>query len=159
MTAREGSYVLGAASCVSSILGIYVLKLFKRRSLLVPGHFIMGLCNILVGTFIIKGYNELTLLMMILFIFAYQTMNGILIWVYITELVVDSALGLIILTLWSFTLLFALTTNYMMESALQPQGTFFLFGSLSCCGGFFTLFFAKETVGLNDKEKKMVYSP
>lgn len=46
----------------------------------------------------------------------------------------------------------------LMNSALQPQGVFFLFGGITIIGFFFIWFFIKDTTGLSDKQKKNLYS-
>jgi hypothetical protein len=45
-----------------------------------------------------------------------------------------------------------------MQSALQSQGVFFLFGGFSLCASVFVYFFIKETKYLTDREKKSLYS-
>lgn len=58
--------------------------------------------------------------MMISFIGTYEISNGPIIWLYVSEVVVDSALGLCIATLWGVVLIESLTTNYLMNSFLKP---------------------------------------
>ena len=57
---------------------------------------------------------------MISFIGTYEISNGPIIWLYVSEVVVDSALGLCIATLWGVVLIESLTTNYLMNSFLKP---------------------------------------
>lgn len=85
-------------------------------------------------------------------------MNGPIVWVYSAEVVVDTALGICILVLWIWVLALSLTTNYLME-ALDTYGVFWIFGGTSFIGGIFAFFFVKETVGLNDKDRKSLYMP
>jgi hypothetical protein len=85
-------------------------------------------------------------------------MNGSIIWVYSAEVAVDTALGICILVLWTWVLILSLTTNYLME-ALNTYGVFWLFGISSFIGGIFDYFFVRETVGLNDKQRKSLYMP
>ena len=97
--------------------------------------------------------------MMILFMTIYVITNGPIIWLYISEVVVDSALGICLFVLWSVVLLLSLFTSPLMDSFLKPQGVFWIFSLSSFGGAFFTHFYVKETSGLNDKEKKMIYTP
>ena len=46
-----------------------------------------------------------------------------------------------------------------MDSWLDAQGVFIMFGSITIAGFFFILFFIKDTYGLTDKEKKQLYLP
>ena len=54
---------------------------------------------------------------------------------------------------------FAFTAEYMMGSFLQVPGTFWVFAFFNFLGFLFCLIFIKETMGLTDKEKKLLYSP
>ena len=46
-----------------------------------------------------------------------------------------------------------------MDSALQPQGVFFLFAGFSFIAIFFVYFRMDETLGLSEKAKKLLYVP
>ena len=46
-----------------------------------------------------------------------------------------------------------------MDSALQPQGVFFLFSGFSLIGIFYMYFYVPETKGLTDGEKKQQFYP
>jgi hypothetical protein len=86
-------------------------------------------------------------------------MNGSLCWVYCSETVVDSALGLCVGSLFGTILILSLTLNYLMASSLNVYGVFWMFAGFAFTGGLFCFFFIKETKGLNDIEKKELYYP
>lgn len=46
-----------------------------------------------------------------------------------------------------------------MDSALQPQGVFFLFAGFSFIAIFYVYFEMDETMGLSEKAKKLLYIP
>lgn len=117
-TPRTGSCLIGATALVSCVLSVYVLKIFRRRTLLIPGHFFMAGAHALIGLCTFLGYNTAALVMIMIFVLLYQNMNGALAWVYSSEVVVDSALGLVTSILWLWVLVLSLSTNYLMESAL-----------------------------------------
>lgn len=96
--------------------------------------------------------------MILCFLVIYQIFNGPIIWLYLSEVAVDSALGICFLTLWGSMMLLTLATPYLMDF-LNPYGVFLLFGSMCMVGGVFCQFMVRETHGLIDKEKKIVYSP
>ena len=54
---------------------------------------------------------------------------------------------------------FSFTAEYMMGSFLQVPGTFWVFAFLNFLGFLFCLVFIKETMGLTDKQKKLLYAP
>ena len=64
-----------------------------------------------------------------------------------------------ILTLYLTVLVLSLSTEPMMDSALQPQGVFFLFAFLSLCAFIFLYFYLGETRGLTNEQKKSLYCP
>ena len=66
------------------------------------------------------------------------------------------------MTMFSFfasLVLFTFTAEYMMGSYLQVPGTFWVFGFINFLGFLFCSIFIKETKGLTDKQKKLLYSP
>ena len=56
-------------------------------------------------------------------------------------------------------IIISFTFEFMINSELQIYGTIWYFGLLTFIGFFFCIFFVKETRGLNDLEKKTLYSP
>ena len=71
----------------------------------------------------------------------------------------DIALGMCILVLYLTILALSLTTEPLMDSALQPQGVFFMFAIFSIIAAIFLYFFMGETMGLSKAEKKALYVP
>jgi hypothetical protein len=78
---------------------------------------------------------------------------------YAAEVAVDTALGLCILALFLSLLEKAITMEFMVHSAMGPQGMFFLLGGITLAGAVFVWIYIKETKGLSDKEKKQLYTP
>ena len=143
---------------LAHIPAVYLIKKLPRRTLLIYGHVIIAVCHILIGAFAASTNDLGVVISMILFMIAYVITNGPIIWLYVSEIVSDAALGFCLFVLWTFVLILSLSTNFLMESFLQPQGVFWLFGVASMCGAYFNFRFAKETHGLQDKEKKTLYS-
>ncbi len=119
---------------------------------------IIAVCHIFIGIFAATTNDLAVVIMMSIFMVAYVITNGPIIWLYVSEIVSDAALGFCLFVLWSFVLLLSLSTNFLMESFLRPQGVFWIFGAFSLGGAYFNYQFAKETHGLSDKEKKTLYS-
>ena len=71
----------------------------------------------------------------------------------------DIALGMCILVLYLTILVLSLTTEPLMDSALQPQGVFFMFAIFSIIAAIILYFFMGETMGLSKAEKKALYVP
>ena len=79
--------------------------------------------------------------MILVFIVVYYIANGVIIWIYISEVAVDTALSIAVLFIWGTALLLSLTINFLMTSKLHSYGVFFLFGGISICGAIFCFFF------------------
>ena len=78
---------------------------------------------------------------------------------YAAEVAVDTALGLCVLALFLSLLEKAITMEFMVHSAMGPEGMFFLLGGITLLGAVFVAIYIKETKGLSDKEKKSLYTP
>jgi predicted MFS family arabinose efflux permease len=117
---RLGTFMTGIAGLLGTLTSIAILNKVGRRRLLITGHILIGICHTLVGIFAFYNFSLWVCIMVVTFIYTYQVSNGSLIWLYTSEVVVDTALGLCIFTLWGTVLLLSLTTNFMMESALRP---------------------------------------
>ena len=118
LSSRAGTYLVGIVNFVTSFLSIFIIKIFKRKTLLVIGHLSMGVCHILVGIFDIYGIDIGVVIMINLFCVSYEVTTGPIAWLYASEVVVDSALGFCILCLWCTVLLLSLTTKFLMDSFL-----------------------------------------
>ena len=80
----------------------------------------MAVCHLLVGIFTAAKSNGGVLTMIIAFMIIYVITNGPIIWLYVSEIVSDAALGFCLFVLWSFILLLSLVTNSLMN-ILTPQ--------------------------------------
>lgn len=78
----------------------------------------MAICHFMIAMFDRKGNSLGVLIMMSIFLAVYQIANGTVIWIYTSEIAVDSALGICILFLWGTVLVLSLTVNFLMESSL-----------------------------------------
>jgi len=119
ITPRVGSYIVGIVNCLSSLFSIYIVKKFMRRSLLMVGHIAMALCHVGVAFCKQLGYDIGTVIMINLFLISYEWTTGPIAWIYTSEIVVDSAFGCCIFTLYFTVLVLSFATPYMMSSFLQ----------------------------------------
>lgn len=118
----------------------------------------MTIFQLAVGFCAYYGYNVALFIAIILFIVAYHFTQGPMAWVYVAEVAVDQAFGLITAGIYAIILLFSFTMPYLITN-LDASGTFFLFGLLTFCGLIYIGIFLKETKGKTDREKKALFSP
>ena len=80
-----------------------------------------------------------------MFIITYQVSTGQIAWIYAAETCTDISLGAVIYMLWFTVLILMLTSEPLMDSAIQAEGVFFMFGIFSFFAAIFTQCFIKET--------------
>jgi hypothetical protein len=103
---------------LSSVIGIFATRKIGRKTLLYPGHIAMGICHTMVGIFSVLEISTGAFIFIMLFLFFYNATNGVVVWLYCSEVAVDSALGICMLVLWCTILLITLTSKFLMHSAL-----------------------------------------
>ena len=69
----------------------------------------------------------------------------------------DAAGGLIVFAFFGMLFIQSLFMNTLINSSLQPQGVFFIFGVITLIGAAYIALFIKDTTGLSDREKKTLY--
>ena len=120
----------------------------------------MAITHILLGVFNNHHQDNLVLIMMVLFIVAYQSTSGPVAWIYAAETTVDAALGFCMLTLWGTVVILSLVCPVLMnKDVLGTSNVFFLLAGFSTLAVVFAFFCFKETKGLSDKEKRELYTP
>ena len=161
LSPKAGTYIIGVVESVSALFAsLVMIKMFGRRTLVLWGHAAMGLAHLFIAIFNNKGNNTGVIIMMNLFMVAYQFTSGPVAWLYAAETNIDAALGFSILTLWGTVLVLSLVTpNIMNADSLGPSNTFYLFVAFAAMAVVYCYFFFKETKGLMEKEKKLIYTP
>lgn len=154
---RIGTVLIGLATFLGALFAMFPARFFGRRTLVLIGHCLMSVFLISVGILSYNALNDAALAMIMLFLITYQLSDGSITYLYVTEVVVDNALGFCFLSLKGTALIISLTTEYIMKSSLHPYGAFWLYGGLATAGGIYSFLFMKETRGLSDKEKKQLY--
>lgn len=155
---RVATVVIGVFNFLAHFPAIYVVKKLPRRYILISGHLLTALCHIFIGAFAASSNNGGVIVMVAIFMVVYVIANGPIVWLYVSEIVVDTALGVCLFTLWSAILMLSLFTGPLMDSFLRPEGVFWILGISQLGGAWFSFRNVKETQGLNDLEKKELYS-
>ncbi len=71
LTPRQANYLIGVVNFVATVASAFIVKRFGRRALLIPGHVLMGLINIVIA--LATKYNEpiVSVLFIMAFLVAY----------------------------------------------------------------------------------------
>ena len=85
--------------------------------------------------------------------------HGAVAFLYISEVCVDVAAGLVLGVMFLSLTFSMLTFELKIESSLDIHGTIWFYAAITFIGFIFCLFFVRETRGLSDLEKKTLYSP
>jgi hypothetical protein len=83
--------------------------------------------------------------------------QGCIAWIYCSEVPVDEASGFVMAGQFLLMLILSLSMEFLINSALQIHGTFWMFGIASFFGAFFVNYFIRESKGLTDRQKKRLY--
>lgn len=156
-TPRTGTYVVSIANFASYGMATWTVKSFGRKPLLFWGHIGIAIAHALIGAFIITGFDFGVVMMICVFICIYANTTGPIAWVYLAETCTDIGIGVGLWTLWAVVFIQMLTTPVLMNSALKPQGVFFMMSILSLGAAGFIYYWIRETRGLTDKEKRSVF--
>ena len=114
--------------------------------------FICGIC-------VLKSYNLASFVFLCLFVMSFQLSQGSVAWLYIPEVCVDSASGFAASAQFINLTIISFTFEFMIKSPLKIYGSLWIFSALTIVGFLFVIFFVRETRGLNDLEKKSIYTP
>ena len=126
----------------------------------IVGHFFIAIIPASVGYFAIEGNNAGILTSILAFFFVYHNSTGPVAWLYAIETTIDVAFGVCVFTLWGTSFLLTLICPILMSDIyLGPCNVFFMFSGLSVLGSIYSYIFLRESKGLSDKEKKLLFTP
>ena len=132
-----GTFLIGIANLISSLLSIFTLNKFGRKTLLLTGQILMGICMVAAGlTLHYKSYLA-SFILILLFICSFNFGTGSVAWVYCSEVTMDKASGFVVGAMFFTSLIYTFAMEYMLASKMQAFGTFILFGGVSLIGALF----------------------
>ena len=153
---KTESYFIGIMGFTGSCGGYFTLQYVSRKNLMLYGHVIMGICLILVAVFVTNNSGLGSLICMCLFVLTYQMTNGTVFWVYVAEVVTDSAMGFSVMILMVTLLIQSLGANAFI-AAYGITNLFYILGGYQVLTILVVIVWMKETKGLSDEEKKGLY--
>ena len=154
---RNGAFIIGITNLVFAILSVLTINKFGRRTILLYGQLFMTVANALIGVFKVTKLYIPCFIFMLVFIAIFQLSQGSLSFMYVSEVTTDASIGLANAGQFGSMLLMTVTVQFLMDSSLQVEGTFWLYSSFCLAGFIFVLIFIKETKGLTAVEKKNLY--
>ena len=155
ISGNVASVIIAGVNMATAIIALVLLNYYGRRTLLIITLGLAAIFLALEGIFNSKEDGNATLTMCLLFITVFEFGPGPIAWIYMSEVMNEKGVAMGTFINWFLTFLFAVFTPYLMKSF--PSAAFYGF---SCCCSlslFFTIFFVKETKGLNDTELQLLY--
>ena len=151
----EANWTISLLSFLAAIGAITFLNLMKRRSLLLTGQAITVILMSLIGVAVMFDGNLLAIYLFLLYLVAFYLSVSTTIWIYITEISTDRALGYSI-----FVIYLSLTLITFLAELLESISFifFFAFAVLALSDFLLVYFLVEDTKGLNDREKKLLYA-
>ena len=159
LTPIQGTWLIAISTMFASSLPLLYNHKFGRKTLFMTGYLLMSFVLFMTGLSIYKEWNMAAFSFVICMIFCFQMLAGWLNNVYFVEVCVDTATGVVALVQAMTATITALSFDYMINSKLQVQGTFWFFSAFCFLGFLFHVFVVKETRGLSDLQKKTLYTP
>lgn len=161
LSVTTGVYMIMIAGFVAHAVGILTVKFIGRKTLLIWGHISMALIHAGIGMRNVYKNDNMVIILIIAFMFAYGMTTGPVAWVYAAETVIDSAMGITLFSLWGTVFLLSIICPPMMhvDSVIGPENTFFIFAGISVFGAFYAKYFIIETFGKTNKEKMQLFTP
>ena len=159
LTPLQGTYIIGFSNALFAILAILIVTNFGRRPIYIFGQLIMSIFLFVCGLSVFYSWHMTSFVMLNAFIGSFQLSQGSVAWLYIPEVTVDVTSGFASGAQFLNLILISLTFEFMINSSLKVYGSIWYFSAFCFVGFLFCLFQVRETRGLDDLAKKMVYSP
>lgn len=119
-----------------------------------------AVCHCFIGYFIMKEESNNQIFAILVFLIINSNTTGPVAWLYATETTIDVAFGICIFTMFGTVIILSLVAPTLMaHESIGTKNVFFIFAFTSFLGGIYSLIFLKETKGLSEKEKKLLYTP
>ena len=87
--------MIGIANFVFALLSTVVIKYFGMRTIMISGQIGMAICHLLIGIGEIYHLYMLMYISMLVFVAIFQLTIGTVIFIYVAEVTVDSAIGFV----------------------------------------------------------------
>ena len=114
LSPRQGTYFVGLCNLVAAMIGIYTVRSFGRRTLLLYGHITIAILHICIAIATILEWNTIQIILVCTFILVYMTTSGPCAWAYAAETCCDAALSACVFALYWWQTVESFTTDSLM---------------------------------------------
>lgn len=141
--------LVGSVNFVSAIVGMFLLTIWGRRTIMLWCNFICAILLILTGYFSLTDHPTLVVVLIMIFITVFEFGPGPITWLYNAEILQDKANSIATVVNWVMTLVVSACIPGVIDSiGVGNIGYIFIFvGILTTCGFLFMFVFMLETKG------------
>jgi MFS family permease len=129
-----------------------ILDISGRRSVWLIGMFICSLILLCLSFFKSLGLEVLNKYLILMFMLSFGFSLGPIFPVYVPEILPEKGMSIACIFHWIMAFVIGLIFPKLISSALQVEGTFFLFSIITFCAFFFLIFKMKETKGVPNNQ-------
>ena len=159
LTPRVGAILILLANLLGNMASIWYVAKFGRRTIFISGQAIIALSLFSVGILAVFELETPLLIFICLVSFGFQMTLGPIVPLYAAEVCTDVALGAVMIAEDVVVTMQDLLTPILIDTALGPQGVFFIFSGFSVIGLIYVYKAIAEIADLSDAEKKEIYMP
>lgn len=146
-TATLFTALTGVAELIGSLMTIFTIEKFGRKTLFLFGFSLTFVCHLTVGILYHFNYSEPQRYIIVFFYFLCGISVDPIIWIYNADVLPDKGVGICTMTNWIIAVITIASFPFLISSGLKPEGTFILFGSITLIGCIFAILFMKESKG------------
>ena len=129
----SGPVLVGSAMVFMTLLSVFLLRYFGRKTLLLIGMVGMGVFHVVVGVFFELGSGTGVVIGTVAYVGLYATSLGPVLWVYLPEVLPPIGQSAATFLNWLFTIVVTFTTPIMLETP-GPSWTFWLYAAFCLTG-------------------------
>lgn len=144
------TFLVGLFNFLATILGVFMISKFGRRTLMLHSNFWMTILMAALGFSLIHKIPSLCIVSVLTFISFYEISSGPITWLYMGEILMDKAISIAVVLNWVIKIII----SYVIPVVLLKIGNenigyiFYTFAGFQVLNFVFIVVFMKETKGL-----------
>jgi len=155
-SANKITALIGIVNFITSGVGIVLLGMFGRKTLMLTCSCLMVVLLGLVGLSIDQHWNTVTVACIMSFITLFEFSSGPITWLYMSEIMQDKALSIATVLNWCMNLVISIITPTIATPETIPY-IFYSVSALTLFGSIFIAIFMKETKGLSQNQLEVLF--
>ena len=150
LTPATVTFLVGFFNFAATILGVYMISRYGRRTLMLQSNVWMTVLMGAVGFSLLNDFPAISIISVLLFICFFEVSSGPITWLYMGEILQDSAISIATVLNW----VIKIVLSYAIPVVLLKIGQenigyiFYVFAGFQVFNTLFICCFMKETKGL-----------